>query len=171
MLNHFHKTSPIKLINKSANFPVRWKSSEIKRAPFIPNKEKLDLSYASYESTDTFSKNNPEPTPLLILHGIMGSKNNWNSLCKKIHEAKKCKVIATDARNHGESPHTKWHSYDNLVVDVRQFIEKMNLKSVNLVGHCMGGRTAMLFALKYVSFFLTYITFVFTINEFRSAFL
>lgn len=155
MLTHLRKCATARRISKksTANVFSRWKSGKTRKAAFIPNKEKLDLAYASYELTETFTKNNPAPTPLLILHGLMGSKNNWNSLCKKLHDVKKCKVIAVDARNHGESPHAAWHTYDNLVVDVRQFIDNMNLKSVNLVGHCMGGRTAMLFALKYVRFF------------------
>lgn len=153
MLNHFHQYVQIQnIIKKRGNFSSRWKSSKIKRAAYVPNNDNLDLAYASYESTESFSKNNPQPTPLLILHGLLGSKNNWNSLSKKIHNAQKCKVLAVDARNHGESPHSECHSYDNLVVDVRQFIDKMNLKSVNLLGHSMGGRTAMLFALKYVRF-------------------
>ncbi|KAG5874591.1 hypothetical protein JTB14_001225 [Gonioctena quinquepunctata] len=115
----------------------------------IETKDDLDLAYASYEPTKSFSKENPEPTPLLILHGLMASKNNWNSFCKKCHEQTKSKVIAIDARNHGDSPHTREHSYDDLVMDVRQFMYKMDLKKINLLGHSMGGRTAMLFALKY----------------------
>lgn len=152
MLNHFHKCEPIqKIIKKLTNFS-RWKSNKFQRVAFFPNNENLELAYASYEPTDSFTENNPEPTPVFVLHGLMASKNNWNSLCRNLHNTKKCKVISLDARNHGESPHTHWHSYDHLVVDLRCFIEKMNLKSVHLIGHCMGGRTAMLFALKYVRF-------------------
>lgn len=152
MLQHVHNNFIPEFLKKLSYYSRRWNTKTPEMASFIPNNENLDLSYASYESTDSFSKKKPKPTPLLILHGLMGSKNNWNSICKKIHNINSCKVIALDARNHGESPHFKGHTYDSMVVDVRQFIHQMNLDSVNLLGHSMGGRTAMLFALKYVRF-------------------
>ncbi|XP_023015212.1 sn-1-specific diacylglycerol lipase ABHD11-like isoform X1 [Leptinotarsa decemlineata] len=115
----------------------------------IKREENLELAYASYESTKSYSDKNPEPTPVLVLHGFMASKNNWNSYCKKCHENTKSKVVAIDARNHGDSPHATENSYDDMVMDIREFMYKMDMKKINLLGHSMGGRTAMLFALKY----------------------
>lgn len=112
--------------------------------------DNFDLAYASYELTQSYSKNNSGPVPLVILHGLMGSKNNWNSFCKRYHDRSTHKVFALDARNHGDSPHSKDHSYDDLVVDIRRFMYKQNISKVNLLGHSEGGKAAMLFALKYV---------------------
>lgn len=113
--------------------------------------DSLELAYNSYESTNTYSEDNPAPIPLIILHGLLGSKNNWNTTSKKLHLHTKAKVLAVDARNHGDSPHYREHNYDSMVVDLKNFMDSMALRRVNLLGHSMGGRTAMLFALKYVN--------------------
>ncbi|XP_056633194.1 protein ABHD11-like isoform X2 [Diorhabda sublineata] len=116
------------------------------KSDFVP--KNLDLAYNSYETT-SYLPEDSKPIPLVVLHGFLASKNNWNTMCKKIHHSSKSKVIAIDARNHGDSPHSKEHTYDCLATDLKRFLEKMELKKVNLLGHSMGGRTAMLFALKY----------------------
>ncbi|KAJ8953715.1 hypothetical protein NQ314_007325 [Rhamnusium bicolor] len=125
------------------------RTKSFQQADLLQNEDNFDLSYASYELTESYSKSSPQPTPLVILHGLMGSKNNWNSFCKRFHENNKNKVFALDARNHGDSPHRREHSYDNLVIDLRRFLYKMDIKKVCLLGHSMGGRAVMLFALKY----------------------
>ncbi|CAG9815155.1 unnamed protein product [Phaedon cochleariae] len=142
----------VKSLSRIMNQPVIIQSLKHKssnRPHFSTDEDPLELAYASYEPTESYSKTNPEPTPLIVLHGYMASKNHWNSFCKKCHENTKSKVVAIDARNHGDSPHHSENSYDSLVVDVRRFMERMGLKKANFLGHSMGGRTAMLFALKY----------------------
>lgn len=111
--------------------------------------ETVPLAYASYEGTES----GPTPPPLLIMHGLFGSKANWNSLSKALHKQTnpQLKIIAVDARNHGDSPHTETHTYDHLAEDIRALVEQLNIKKVSLLGHSMGGRAVMLFALKYVS--------------------
>nr|CAI5834017.1 unnamed protein product [Callosobruchus analis] len=146
MVNDVHYDGPILFVAGGYSDFVQYNSLPAK---YIMPVENLDLAYASYQSTKSFTNADPEPTPFVILHDFMSSKNNWNSFCKKCHEMSKCRVVAVDARNHGDSPHTKNHSYDNLVLDIRQFLHKMGMKKCNLLGHAMGGRTAMLFALKY----------------------
>nr|CAH7741059.1 unnamed protein product [Callosobruchus chinensis] len=146
MVNDVHYDGPVLFIAGSSSDFVQYNSLPAK---YIMPVENLDLAYASYQSTKSFTEADPEPTPVVILHDFMSSKNNWNSFCKKCHEMSKCRVVAVDARNHGDSPHTKNHSYDNLVLDIRQFLHKMGMKRCSLLGHAMGGRTAMLFALKY----------------------
>lgn len=116
------------------------------------DKEKIqpvDLAYASYESTNIDSG----ATPLVIMHGLLGSKNNWNSLSKAFHQKTipQRKVIAVDARNHGDSPHTLQHTYEHLVEDIKQLLVKLKIEKACLLGHSMGGRAMMLFSLKYVS--------------------
>lgn len=140
----------VNFIKKLDKLITPQRSKFYHHAKHIQTEENLELAYASYESTKTYSENEQVPTPMLILHDLMASKNNWNSMCKRYHDRTSCKVIAVDARNHGDSPHSKNHSYDNLVLDIRQLMDRMEIQKVQLLGHSMGGRTAMLFALKYV---------------------
>ncbi|KAF6216819.1 hypothetical protein GE061_001169 [Apolygus lucorum] len=87
--------------------------------------------------------------PVLILHGILGSKNNWNSLSKALNKDTKRKVIALDARNHGDSPHTEEFSYDLIAKDVIYLMDQRNFNKACLIGHSMGGRAMMRVALSY----------------------
>lgn len=56
-----------------------------------------------------------------------------------------------DARNHGDSPHSNEMSYTHLVEDLRALMGDLNIKQATFIGHSMGGRAAMLMALRYVS--------------------
>jgi hypothetical protein len=62
------------------------------------------------------------------------------------------KKFLFSVRNHGDSPHTQHHSYELMASDLAQLYNDLRLKKANLIGHSMGGRAVMLFALKYVSF-------------------
>lgn len=84
---------------------------------------------------------------LIILHGLMGSLDNWQSLAKRWSEH--FPVFIIDQRNHGKSPHDDDFSYDDMVEDLYEFCLEHDLREINLLGHSMGGKTAMLFALKY----------------------
>lgn len=106
--------------------------------------ETVDLAYASYETT---SEVNTNQAPLVVLHGLLGSKNNWNSMCKAIHKKTGRKVISVDARNHGDSRHSSQHSYVHMANDIMRLLKKLDLNKVTLLGHSMGGRTAMVLAL------------------------
>ncbi|XP_059054204.1 uncharacterized protein LOC131848388 [Achroia grisella] len=88
-----------------------------------------------------------EGTPIFILHGLLGAKKNWESMSKKIASSMQKSVIAIDARNHGESPHDPSHTYLNLASDVVQLMNKLSVKQIDIIGHSMGGRTAMVVAL------------------------
>ncbi|KAH6934564.1 hypothetical protein HPB50_025429 [Hyalomma asiaticum] len=103
----------------------------------------VTLSFASYESTQA----EDQRSPIIILHGLFGSKNNWKSLSKAMVNAMKRKVFALDARNHGESPHTEEMDYILMANDVDLFCKERALEKVAIIGHSMGGRTAMTFAL------------------------
>lgn len=85
--------------------------------------------------------------PLLILHGYFGMGDNWKSLANKF--AADFEVHLIDQRNHGRSFHTEDFSYELLVEDLYNYINHHQLKKVNLIGHSMGGKTAMLFATTY----------------------
>lgn len=86
--------------------------------------------------------------PILILHGFLGSLDNWHTLATEFGKSG-FEVYTLDMRNHGRSPHTSQHSISLMVDDVKLFIEQHNLISVSLLGHSMGGKVAMQFALTY----------------------
>ncbi len=86
--------------------------------------------------------------PLLILHGLFGQSDNWNTLAKRFGD-NGFEVYTIDQRNHGLSPHSDEFSYELMAGDIKEFIEEHKLKNPVLLGHSMGGKTAMFFALKY----------------------
>ncbi|KAM3963985.1 sn-1-specific diacylglycerol lipase ABHD11-like [Aphomia sociella] len=86
-------------------------------------------------------------TPIFELHGLLGSKRNWKSMSNKIASTMQKCVIAVDARNHGESPHDSSHTYHDLASDIVLLMNKLSVKQADIIGHSMGGRTAMVLAL------------------------
>ncbi|XP_012215498.2 sn-1-specific diacylglycerol lipase ABHD11 [Linepithema humile] len=107
----------------------------------------VKLAYASYESVNGTEQDAKQP--IMIMHGLFGSKNNWNSLSKAIHQKTKRKVIAVDARNHGDSPHSSNMSYKDMAEDVIQLLTDLGLERAVLVGHSMGGSAMMYTALNF----------------------
>lgn len=88
-----------------------------------------------------------EGQPLIILHGLFGSSDNWYSLSKVF--AEHYRVLVVDQRNHGQSPHDHTHNYKVLTEDLHTLIVNLQLQSPIVLGHSMGGKTAMNFAVKY----------------------
>jgi len=86
--------------------------------------------------------------PLIVLHGLFGQCDNWNSLAKQFGESG-FEVYAVDLRNHGLSPHSDVWNYKSMSADVAELIADNNLQNVILLGHSMGGKTAMYFALEH----------------------
>lgn len=82
--------------------------------------------------------------PLILLHGLLGSSRNWQTAGKDL--ATHWQVFALDARNHGRSPHDPAMNYDVLARDMADWMEAQSLSRATLVGHSMGGKTAMLLA-------------------------
>ncbi len=85
--------------------------------------------------------------PLAVLHGLFGSLDNWHSVSRDL--AGQFEVLAIDQRNHGRSPHSPKMSYPLLAQDLREFLEQRGLGRVSVLGHSMGGKTAMEFALRW----------------------
>lgn len=83
---------------------------------------------------------------LIVLHGLFGSLDNWLSLGKEW--ANNYKVWLIDQRNHGKSEHSDVHSYEAMAQDLADFVEERQLQSPIILGHSMGGKTAMEFAVK-----------------------
>jgi pimeloyl-ACP methyl ester carboxylesterase len=85
--------------------------------------------------------------PLLILHGLFGSLQNWQTISRRLSEH--FQVFAIDQRNHGASPHSPEMNYHVMADDVLEFLESQRLDRASLLGHSMGGKTAMMFSLLY----------------------
>jgi len=85
-----------------------------------------------------------EGKPLIILHGLFGTADNWNTLAKKYGEEFTTYVV--DLRNHGQSPHSNEWGYGVMAEDVIELINEEKLENVFLMGHSMGGKVAMVVA-------------------------
>jgi esterase len=81
---------------------------------------------------------------LVVLHGLLGSSRNWQTAGRDLTDA--FHVLALDLRNHGSSPHAESMSYADHAADVVAWLDTQGLERVSLLGHSMGGKTAMLVA-------------------------
>jgi esterase len=88
-----------------------------------------------------------EGEPLVILHGVFGSSDNWFTVSKTLAEDHK--VYLVDARNHGHSPRASEFNYDVMSQDLELFLKDHSIKDPVIIGHSMGGKTVMKFASKY----------------------
>ena len=84
---------------------------------------------------------------VVLLHGLFGSSDNWHFIALRL--AEKFHVFALDQRNHGQSPHSAEMNYPLMAADVEIFFAARGLGSAAVVGHSMGGKTAMQFALQF----------------------
>ncbi len=94
-----------------------------------------------------FHKTLGEGQPLLILHGLFGSADNWQTLAKTF--AEDFKVYLIDQRNHGHSPHSLEHTYDLMATDLYDLVAEEGIRDFALLGHSMGGKTILRFAQQY----------------------
>jgi pimeloyl-ACP methyl ester carboxylesterase len=88
-----------------------------------------------------------EGKPLLILHGYFGNGDNWKSIANKLKDSFQVHLI--DQRNHGRSFHSDEFYYELMVEDLYNYIVHHQLEKVDLLGHSMGGKTVMLFAVEH----------------------
>lgn len=82
-----------------------------------------------------------EGQPLIILHGLFGTLDNWQGIAKSL--AQDFMVFSVDLRNHGRSPHDEAFSYELMAEDVREFMEQNWIHQAYVMGHSMGGKVAM----------------------------
>ncbi len=87
-----------------------------------------------------------EGQPAIILHGLFGQSDNWVTVGRRI--ADQFHVFIPDQRNHGQSPHTPVHSFPAMADDLAEFIEVHEIADPILIGHSMGGKVAMTYALE-----------------------
>lgn len=85
-------------------------------------------------------------SPVFILHGLFGSSDNWHTLGKRFESD--FTVYYIDQRNHGRSPHSPVFNYDVMSDDILKLVEDENLIKINFIGHSMGGKAAMQFAIR-----------------------
>ncbi|HXR81947.1 MAG TPA: alpha/beta fold hydrolase, partial [Saprospiraceae bacterium] len=85
--------------------------------------------------------------PIIILHGLFGSSDNWLTQAKLL--APHYKIFSVDQRNHGQSPHSDDFDYASMVGDLNEFIQDQKISDPVIIGHSMGGKTAMNFALAH----------------------
>ncbi|PKR80213.1 alpha/beta hydrolase [Brumimicrobium salinarum] len=85
--------------------------------------------------------------PFVILHGLFGSSDNWHTHGKRL--ADYYSVYLLDQRNHGDSDWSNEFNYDLMAEDLHEFVQQHNLEEIILMGHSMGGKTAMRFAQLY----------------------
>src|SRR5690606_16988895 len=102
------------------------------------NKQK-ELIYAKVEGTGK---------PMLIIHGFLGMSDNWKTLGNRYAETG-FEVHSLDMRNHGRRFHSSDFHYEAMAQDVVDYCEENNLESIVLIGHCMGGKIAMIVAVKF----------------------
>lgn len=96
------------------------------------------LTYRSYGT---------DGPPLVILHGLFGSARNWHTIARRL--AAEHRVFAVDLRNHGSAPWTATMTFADMVGDLERFLDDHRLDRALLLGHSLGGKTAMLFALAH----------------------
>ncbi|XP_055148841.1 sn-1-specific diacylglycerol lipase ABHD11 isoform X8 [Symphalangus syndactylus] len=85
---------------------------------------------------------------VVFLHGLFGSKTNFSSIAKILAQQTGRRVLTVDARNHGDSPHSPDMSYEIMSQDLQELLPQLGLVPCAVVGHSMGGKTAMLLALQ-----------------------
>ncbi len=83
----------------------------------------------------------PSPAAVIIIHGLLGCKDDWRSLAKAMSQH--LNVYCVDCRNHGESFHHPSMTYDDMSKDIKALLDHLSLDKVFLIGHSMGGKIAM----------------------------
>lgn len=96
----------------------------------------MELNYKEFGQGD----------PVIILHGLFGTLDNWQTIAKKMSEH--YTVYIVDQRNHGRSPHAEPFDYPTMASDLKNFMESNWIFNAHLIGHSMGGKTVMQFALE-----------------------
>jgi esterase len=96
---------------------------------------------------ELFYRKEGSGSPLVIIHGLYGSSDNWINIGK--HLAEKHTVYMVDQRNHGRSPFANSHTFDDMRNDLAEFFENHNIEKAIVLGHSMGGKAAIWFAVDF----------------------
>jgi len=101
-----------------------------------------NISYTVFETEDT-----KDATPIVLAHGALGNKKNFNTLAKRLSDELNRSVISYDARNHGKSKHSDDMSLEAMSSDLEHLLHELGKEKCILIGHSLGGRTSMFTAL------------------------
>jgi len=101
----------------------------------------MKLNYREYGS---YTEEKPS---LVFLHGLFGSSSNWHSIARQLESD--FHILVVDLRNHGRSPHSQHVGYPEMADDLFKLVDDHGLDQVVLIGHSMGGKVAMWFALHH----------------------
>ncbi|KAF5906995.1 protein ABHD11, partial [Clarias magur] len=104
----------------------------------------VNLSYDVYDGKE-------DGIPLVFLHGLFGSKSNFHAIAKSLVQRTGRKVLTVDARNHGHSAHSPDLTYEAMTNDLKHLLNQLHIGKCILIGHSMGGKTAMTTALSQPS--------------------
>jgi len=147
----------------------RLKHESFSTLPPSPNESRDNVDYDNTNGTTNFKpvnlayraleyrgqeRENPTKSPLIIHHSLYGRKENWNPISEIINRTTMRKIINVDARNHGESPHTKEMSLPLMTKDIVHLIKQtkispdsVDLTKFSFMGYQSGGRIGMILAL------------------------
>jgi pimeloyl-ACP methyl ester carboxylesterase len=108
----------------------------------------VTLQWTEFHSVN---KDTTAETPVLLLHGLLGSKRNFASLASSLGNQleKQRRIIGVDLRNHGDSDHAPEMTYTAMAKDVLEFMNSQGLEKAVLIGHSMGGKIAQAMSLLY----------------------
>ncbi|HYG16215.1 MAG TPA: alpha/beta fold hydrolase [Bacteroidia bacterium] len=94
-----------------------------------------------------FRKYGESGKKLMILHGLFGMSDNWHQVSQLLDDTNI--VYNTELRNHGQSPHSHEMNYSLMADDIAETLDSLSLDKINILGHSMGGKAVMTFALNY----------------------
>ncbi len=94
-----------------------------------------------------FRKYGETGPPLIIVHGLYGSGDNWVTIAREL--SSRYEVYVVDQRNHGQSPHSDAHNYPAMRDDLKKFMDAEGIEQAVLIGHSMGAKTIMFFAAEW----------------------
>lgn len=114
-------------------------NADLRLNPFNKQQSKIPMLYSRIEG---------EGRPLVIIHGFLGMSDNWKTLGSQ-YAAGGFQVHLPDLRNHGRSFHSEAFSYELMEQDLLEYCQAQNLDKMDIIGHSMGGKVAMLFATRH----------------------
>ncbi|MCL7930120.1 alpha/beta fold hydrolase [Halomonas llamarensis] len=107
----------------------------------MPNASSVELHYLDTGLVDMGPAEARDALPLVVIHGLLGSADNWRSHLKAWRPYRR--VIAVDLRNHGRSPHAEGMSYTAMSADVLALLDQLGVEETHILGHSMGGKVAI----------------------------
>jgi len=124
---------------------LSWNKGALQSQSHRSFSDSVDLAYQEFPSILSAQPK----APLVIIHGLLGSATNWRTIAQKPEFGQNRRVFAVDLRNHGSSPHDETMNYTVMSNDIVRFLDKHSIDKAVILGHSLGGRTAMATALRH----------------------